>query len=70
MLILGRSIIPVEIITIMMVDSIAIKDVDRDVIVHNCIKAKQNKILITHGTDTMVNTARYIVNKIKDKIIF
>jgi L-asparaginase len=69
MLNLGRSRVPVEIRTIMMVDSTTITDEDRDIIVHNCIKANEDKIIITHGTDTMVDTARHIAGKFKDKTI-
>jgi L-asparaginase len=69
MLTLGRSRVPVEIRTIMMVDSTSLTDEDRDIIVHNCIKSKEDRILITHGTDTMVDTAIHIANKIKDKTI-
>jgi L-asparaginase len=69
MLTLGRSRVPVEIRTIMMVDSITITKEDRDLIVHNCIKANEDYIIITHGTDTMVDTARHIAEKVKDKTI-
>jgi L-asparaginase len=69
MLGLGRSRIDVDIRTIMMVDSIGITDEDRDIIVHNCIKSEGDRILITHGTDTMVETAKKIAQKIKEKTI-
>jgi L-asparaginase len=69
MLTLGRSRVPVEIRTIMMVDSTTITDEDHDVIILNCLKANEDKIIITHGTDTMVDTAKHIAKKIKDKTI-
>lgn len=69
MLKLGRSRVPVELRTIMMVDSTTITDEDRELIVHNCLKANEDKIIITHGTDTMVDTARLLAEKIKDKTI-
>ncbi len=34
-----------------------------------CSAHSQSKILITHGTDTMIDTARYLGSRIKDKII-
>ena len=40
-----------------MIDSLEMTDEDRETIVRNCKKADENKILITHGTDTMVQTA-------------
>ena len=69
MLTLGRSRIDVNIRTIMMVDSIGITDEDREIIIHNCIKSESDRILITHGTDTMVETAKKIAHKITDKTI-
>jgi L-asparaginase len=69
MLTLGRSRVPVEMRTIMMADSTTLSDEDRDIIVHNCVKAEEDRILITHGTDTMVDTARHIAGKIIDKTI-
>ncbi len=69
MLSLGRSRVPVDIRTIMMVDSTTITDEDRELIVHNCLKAKEDRILITHGTDTMVITAKILASRVKDKTI-
>ena len=51
---LGRSTVPVEVRMIMMVDSLSITDEGRKIILHNCMKTKEERILITHGTDTMV----------------
>jgi L-asparaginase len=49
-------------------DSLEINHSDREMI-HNAIsKVKQNKILVTHGTDTMVDTARFLMD-IPDKTI-
>lgn len=69
MLTLGRSRVPVDIRTLMMVDSTTITDEDREIIAFNCEKAKEDRILITHGTDTMVKTAKHIAKKVKDKTI-
>ena len=57
MLKLGRSQTKVEVRTIMMVDSLSINEHDRQIILQNCLKTKEDRILITHGTDTMVETA-------------
>ena len=54
---LGRSRVDVDIETLMMLDSLDMKDKDRDVIVENCKKTNAKKIIITHGTDTMTKTA-------------
>ena len=69
MLALGRSRVPVDIRTLMMIDSLEMTDADREIIVQNCANAKENHIVVTHGTDTMVDTARLIAHKIKDKTV-
>jgi L-asparaginase len=69
MLTLGRSRIPVDIRNLMMVDSTTITDEDREIIAINSKKANEDRILITHGTDTMVKTAKHIAKKVKDKTI-
>ena len=57
MLKLGRCRVDVDIRTLMMVDSLEMTDADRTLIVEQCIRAAEDKIVITHGTDTMVETA-------------
>ena len=69
MLTLGRSNVQVDIRTLMMIDSLDMTDDDRETIAQNCLKAKEDKILITHGTDTMVETAQVLARKIKNKTI-
>src|SRR5207249_6493809 len=44
--------------TLMMIDSLEMTDADRRRIVDECGSAAETRILITHGTDTMVETAR------------
>jgi L-asparaginase len=58
MLRLGRSRVDVSITTLMMIDSLDMTDADRARIVEQCVAAAESRILITHGTDTMVETAR------------
>jgi len=69
MLKLGRSRLNVDIITLMMIDSLDMVEEDREAIAQNCIKAKKDKILVTHGTDTIVDTALVLAKKIKNKTI-
>ncbi|MEA3558757.1 MAG: asparaginase domain-containing protein [Candidatus Thermoplasmatota archaeon] len=69
MLDLGRSKLDVDIRTLMMEDSLSLTEDDRNIIAHNCQKTPAERILITHGTDTMVETARKLAEKIKDKTI-
>ena len=57
MLRLGRSRIDVSISTLMMIDSLEMTAGDRARIVDECGRAAETRILVTHGTDTMVDTA-------------
>ena len=57
MLELGRSKVDVNVSTLMMKDSLEMQSSDRELIVDNCTNAKENQIIITHGTDTMTTTA-------------
>ena len=57
MLTLGRSRVDVSVRTLMMIDSLEMTDADRGLIVSNCRQCQEPRIVITHGTDTMVQTA-------------
>ena len=69
MLTLGRSRVSVTIRTLMMVDSLDMTDADRESIVRNCAQCEESRIVVTHGTDTMVETARALAAGVKDKTI-
>lgn len=69
MLRLGRSRVPVSIRTLMMVDSLDMTDADRDLIVRNCVQCDERCIVITHGTDTMVETAAALARGVTGKTI-
>ena len=60
MLALGRSLLPIKAETLMLKDSLLMTDADRNVIAKACKAAKEKHIVITHGTDTMEETARYL----------
>ena len=53
----GRSEVDIDIKTLMMVDSLEMREEDRAIITYNCSKTPATRILITHGTDRMVETA-------------
>lgn len=53
----GRNTTDVQIRTLMMVDSLEMTDEDRELIVSQCAKCDEDHVIITHGTDTMVETA-------------
>ncbi|MCB0502859.1 MAG: asparaginase [Bacteroidetes bacterium] len=60
MLDLGRCTLDVKVRTLMMIDSLDMTDQDREIIRDNCDRSDTDKIVITHGTDTMVKTAEVI----------
>jgi len=69
MLRLGRCRADVKVRTLMMVDSLEMTDGDRHLILENCRRAHEERIVITHGTDTMEDTARLLGEGLKDKTV-
>jgi L-asparaginase len=69
MLRLGRSRVEVTIRTVMMIDSLEMTEADRGLIVQNCAQSPEDRIVITHGTDTMTDTAAAIAHAISEKTI-
>ena len=69
MLRLGRCRIEVDVRTLMMIDSLDMTASDRASIVAACRDAAESQILITHGTDTMVDTARALGAAVAGKTI-
>lgn len=69
MLRLGRCRLRTEIRTVMMIDSLDMTDADRAAILDQCRRCPEDKIVITHGTDTMVETAQVLAASVKDKTI-
>ncbi|MBP7389973.1 MAG: asparaginase [Chitinophagales bacterium] len=57
---LGRCNLSIQTRTLMMIDSLEMSDADRDIIINHCRQCDEDKIVITHGTDTMEHTARKI----------
>lgn len=51
------------------IDSLYMDNPYRDSIVDACRNSSAEKVLITHGTDTMVETAQYLVEKISGKVV-
>ena len=69
MLRLGRSRVEVSVRTLMMIDSLEMTDADRELIVRNCSQCTHSRIVITHGTDTMVETAAALAKAVTGKTI-
>ena len=60
MLELGRCRLEIHVRTVMMVDSLEMTDSDREIIKGVCAKSEEDQIVVTHGTDTMAETARIL----------
>jgi L-asparaginase len=69
MLRLGRSRVELTIETLMMIDSLDMTDADRSRIVARCVACAERHIVVTHGTDTMVETARALAGGVDDKTV-
>jgi L-asparaginase len=70
MLARGRCRVDVVVETVMMIDSLELDDRGRATIVERVHAASERAIVITHGTDTMVETARALaVAGLGDKTI-
>ncbi len=69
MLSLGRSRVSAEVTTLMMIDSLQMTQDHRDLIARACLEAPEDRIVVTHGTDTMVETARVLAGKVSGKTI-
>jgi L-asparaginase len=69
MLRLGRSRVDVTIRTVMMIDSLEMTDADRALIVQNCLQSEEDQIVITHGTDTMAETAAAVARTVTGKTV-
>ena len=60
MLELGRCRLELEVRTLMMLDSLEMTEADRQLVLQNCRAAAEERIVVTHGTDTMTDTARVL----------
>lgn len=56
----GRCLVPVRTKTLMMKDSLLMTPADRRKVLAACRSARETRIVVTHGTDTMVETARLL----------
>ncbi len=65
----ARSSVKINYRHLMLVDSLVMTDAQRQEIAQDCIGAEEDRIVITHGTDTMVETAQLLGKTITDKTI-
>lgn len=69
MLDLGRCTLDIRVRTLMMIDSLDMTPQDRIIIRDNCARLPTDRLVITHGTDTMVETARVIAEAGLEKTV-
>jgi L-asparaginase len=69
MLRLGRCLLDVEVETLMMIDSLQMTDEGRGFICERCRTCEEQHIVITHGTDTMEQTAAVLGEAVEGKTI-
>ncbi len=69
MLKLARCETAHELRTLMMMDSRDMTEADRKIILDNCKSTPHSKIVITHGTDTMVETAKLLAAHLQNKTV-
>ena len=69
MLGLGRCHLEVEVETVMMMDSLQMTDAERDLSLRRCEQAPEDRIVITHGTDTMEHTAAVLGRQVAGKTV-
>ena len=54
---------------VMLKDSLQMRSEDREEILKKSIDCPESRIIITHGTDTMVETARVLGKNLKEKTV-
>jgi L-asparaginase len=65
----SRSLLDTKLRIVMLIDSLEITKGDQEIILKACQDAKEDKIVITHGTSNMEKTAEFLGKEIKDKTI-
>jgi len=65
MLALGRCLLDVKIETLMMIDSLEMTEAGRRSVLARCRAVPESRIVVTHGTDTMAETAAVLGRGLK-----
>jgi L-asparaginase len=69
MLRLGRCLLDVTVETLMMIDSLEMTEGERALVADRCAACAETQIVITHGTDTMVETAALLAERVSGKTV-
>jgi L-asparaginase len=65
----SRSTMDIDSEVLFLKDSLDINDEDRNLILSKCLECSEDRVVVTHGTDTMVQTAKLLGDQIKNKVI-
>ena len=65
----GRCMVDVNLQTLMMVDSLEMTPEQREQIASACRDCAETCVVVTHGTDTMVDTAKVIAASVRGKTV-
>lgn len=65
----SRSTVNIDSEVLFLKDSLDMSDKDRGLILSKCLECSEDTIVITHGTDTMVETAKLLGDQVKNKVI-
>lgn len=65
----ARCTVEIDVQQVMLKDSLEMTETDREVIKQACVMSEAQAIVIAHGTDTMVDTAKYLAATLQDKTI-
>jgi L-asparaginase len=65
----SRSTVDVDSEVLFLKDSLEMNGEDRDLILSKCLECSEDAIVITHGTDTMVETASFLGEQVKNKVV-
>jgi len=65
----GRCRLRARVTTLMMKDSLFMTEADRRRILAACRRAKEKRLVVTHGTDTMARTAAALGRRLADKTV-
>ncbi len=69
MLRLGRCRLKVKVKALMMIDSLYMTPAHRRRILQACLSTPEKHVVVTHGTDTLVETAKVLGPRIQDKTV-
>lgn len=65
----ARVALPFRVVELMRKDSLDLTDADRELVAAAAREAPENRIVVTHGTDTMTDTAKVLAAAVPGKTV-